>query len=486
MPGRLYIGTSGWMYPSWGPLLYPGVPRTKWLAHAARVFTGLEVNATFYRQQSQETFRRWCAQTPPGFRFGVKAHRFITHYKRLRDVRASVDLLRGPALGLGDKLAAVVWQLPSDLVCDRDRLQSFLAELARWPETRHALEMRHRSWFTAQVAGDLRAARVAVCISDAPDFPMWLAVTTDLVYVRLHGHTRKYASSYSRPHLERWADRARIWQGEGREVHIYFDNDAEGAAVRNACTLLDLMRARPAAPPRARASLSRAQPGYNGRVALDSQLVDWFHRTRGIPCGAELADVGTPARHAALAQIEKDLRWLGIRKRFHFVWTAVVSGVEEGQPSVVLLMRTLVRADDAPAAVHQASERVLGLGVDGVARHEIGHALLFQRPRAARDPDFRRLFGDVDAAYRVGDPVDEVVHRMTNRGGLANPRYRRVVSLYAATHPHERFAEAVRIALSVRADEEAMCSWARRHRTAPIVVEQLLWAGRWLRSYGKS
>jgi hypothetical protein len=219
-------------------------------------------------------------------------------------------------------------------------------------------------------------------------------------------------------------------------------------------------------------------------VAVDSQLVEWFHHTRGIPCGAEVGDVGAPAEHAHLRRLRRDLRALGIRKRFRFVWTAQVSGVHEGAPSVVMLMRSLARADEAPAAVHAAAERVLGLGLDGVARHEIGHALLFQRPGAAREPEFRRLFGDVDAAYRVGDPVEEVVHRMTCCGGLENPRYRRVVSLYAATHPAERFAEAVRIALSCNADEDALCRWVRKHRTAPIVAEQLLWAGRWLRNYG--
>jgi uncharacterized protein YecE (DUF72 family) len=240
MAGRLHIGTSGWMYPSWGPILYSGVPRTGWLAHASRVFTGLEVNATFYRQQSAETFRRWADQTPDGFRFGIKAHRFVTHYKRLRDVRRSVDLLRRPARAMGDKLAAVVWQLPADLACDHDRLKAFLPELARWSGPRHAIEMRHRSWFTDAVASDLEAARVAVCMSDAPDFPMWLEVTTDLVYVRLHGHTRKYASSYSRAHLARWAERALGWQAEGREVHVYFDNDAEGAAVTDAIAFLEM------------------------------------------------------------------------------------------------------------------------------------------------------------------------------------------------------------------------------------------------------
>jgi uncharacterized protein YecE (DUF72 family) len=246
MQGQLYIGTSGWSYPSWARLLYQGVPRARWLAHAARVFTGLEVNATFYRQQSEETFRRWRSETPRRFRFGLKAHRYITHYKRLRGVRESIELLRRPASALGEKLAAVVWQLPSDMVCDRDRLRSFLDELEAWPQTRHTLEVRHRSWFTDPVAADLARARVAVCISDAPDFPMWMEVTADFVYVRLHGHTRKYASSYSRASLERWARRALDWRAAGHDVHIYFDNDAEGAAIGNAIDLLDMVGPTPA------------------------------------------------------------------------------------------------------------------------------------------------------------------------------------------------------------------------------------------------
>jgi uncharacterized protein YecE (DUF72 family) len=120
--------------------------------------------------------------------------------------------------------------------------------------------MRHRSWFTAEVADELRAAGVAICISDAPVFPMWLEVATDLVYVRLHGHTRVYASSYSRAHLRRWAARARAWQAEGRDVHIYFDNDAEGAAVRNAIDLMALA-GRGESGERSRPRRRRARPG---------------------------------------------------------------------------------------------------------------------------------------------------------------------------------------------------------------------------------
>ena len=120
-----------------------------------------------------------------------------------------------------------------------------------WPEVRHAIELRHESWFTDAVADRLAEAKVASCMGDAPDFPLWRRVTTDLVYVRLHGHSRKYASSYRRDHLQRWAADIDAWTREGRDVHVYLDNDAEGAAVANALTLraeVDARRA--AAPPR--------------------------------------------------------------------------------------------------------------------------------------------------------------------------------------------------------------------------------------------
>src|SRR5690606_26668556 len=140
--------------------------------------------------------QRWYDQTPPHFRFALKGHRFVTHYKRLRDCEESITRLRDQVQPLREKLAAVVWQLPSRFQGDVARLVDFAHALAAWPDVRHALEMRHRTWFTPEVAATLGRAGIAVCMSDAPDFPMWRAVTTNMVYVRLHGHTRKYASCY--------------------------------------------------------------------------------------------------------------------------------------------------------------------------------------------------------------------------------------------------------------------------------------------------
>jgi uncharacterized protein YecE (DUF72 family) len=168
-----------------------------------------------------------------------------------------VRRLRDQARGLGGKLAVVLWQLPARFRRDLDRLDDFLGVLAAWSETRHALELRDASWFDEDVRGRLAAARVANCLSDAPDFPMWDAVTTDVVYVRLHGHTRKYASSYSGASLRRWAARARRWAAEGRDVHIYLDNDAEGAAVRNALSLSALLGLSSERPRRATSSRTR-------------------------------------------------------------------------------------------------------------------------------------------------------------------------------------------------------------------------------------
>lgn len=249
-PGRILVGTSGWVYPSWRAHLYGDLPVKRWLAHAAHTFDTLEINGSFYIQIKPETYRRWRDETPPGFPFALKGHRFVTHYKRLRDADRSIELLRGQAGALGDQLAAVLWQLPARMTIDLPRLDDFLRALrAGWPEARHALELRHASWFVDDVRTRLEAAGVAVCLSDAPDFPLWRAVTSDLVYVRLHGHTRKYASSYRRDHLRRWADDCRRWADTGRDVLVYFDNDAEGAAVRDALALRAELTGAPIASP---------------------------------------------------------------------------------------------------------------------------------------------------------------------------------------------------------------------------------------------
>jgi uncharacterized protein YecE (DUF72 family) len=238
---RAFVGTSGWNYEIWRDAFYDGQPRAHWLALCAQRFSAIEINATFSRLQRRETFQRWRDETPASFRFAIKANRYLTHNKKLLEPLPAVVLERSRAAGLGAKLAVVLWQLPHNLHRNFDKLERFARALQRWRSVRHAIEFRHESWFDKDVAHALKVHRIAVCQSDATDWPRWDAVTTDLVYVRLHGRTGTHASGYSDAELRRWARRARRWQREGREVHVYFDDDPLGYAPRNAMRLIELI-----------------------------------------------------------------------------------------------------------------------------------------------------------------------------------------------------------------------------------------------------
>jgi hypothetical protein len=205
--------------------------------------------------------------------------------------------------------------------------------------------------------------------------------------------------------------------------------------------------------------------------------------TRAPLTAAQARLVGRPARHPAVTRALAELRGFGVPTRLDFVWSGDGSGVELEAPRLIHLHHALIVADDAPAAVLDASDRVVAIDLLSVVRHEIGHALMFLDARRARSAAFRRLFGDIGRRYRVGNAIEEVLRRVERNRGLANPRYRRMVSLYAATHPHERFAEAVRIALALAGKPDAIDAWVVRHGTAPVVAEQIRWAADWLRTY---
>ena len=241
MNGRTFIGTSGWDYPDWSGGFYGGIPHKDWLAFYARHFNAVEVNATFYHHQRKSTFEHWRDQTPADFSFAIKGHRYITHVKRLAEPEPPLQQSREAAAGLDGKLAVVLWQTPRSLHKDMARLQSFADALAAWPKVRHVLEFRHASWFDDEVAVCLCTHRIANCWSDAADWPLWNAVTTDLVYLRLHGHAHTYASAYGEDELGDWAERVKDMQAQGRDAHVYFDNTASGAALRNAVRLKEML-----------------------------------------------------------------------------------------------------------------------------------------------------------------------------------------------------------------------------------------------------
>lgn len=239
---QLYIGTSGWSYRHWQDSFYRGTARKDWLKFYSERFSAVEINASFYRLQTPQTFRSWYEQTPPDFRFALKANRYLTHNKKLLDPEVSVQIEKNHATALGEKLAVVLWQLPGGMKKDMRRLQRFVEALGQWLEVPHVLEFRHDAWFDDETASCLQQAGISVCQSDAEAWPIWRQISSNLVYVRLHGHTRTYASSYSAEELTAWADRIAAWLEQGKHVHVYFNNDAEAAAPFNALSLQTLLQ----------------------------------------------------------------------------------------------------------------------------------------------------------------------------------------------------------------------------------------------------
>jgi uncharacterized protein YecE (DUF72 family) len=241
MSPQLFIGTSGWNYSSWRDDFYAGVPRKWWLEYYSERFNALEVDGTFYHLLRENVATSWYERTPADFHFAIKAHRYITHLKRLEPQAASFKLQRDSTAALGEKLAAMLWQLPPNLPKDMSKLVGFIAQLDSWRNVRHAVEFRDQSWFDDEVAALMARGRIAVCQSDSAAWPMWQAITTDLVFVRLHGHESTYASNYGPDSLRQWAEQIQQWLSDGRDVHVYFDNDAKGYAPWNAAYLAEIL-----------------------------------------------------------------------------------------------------------------------------------------------------------------------------------------------------------------------------------------------------
>ncbi|HUR39541.1 MAG TPA: DUF72 domain-containing protein [Verrucomicrobiae bacterium] len=301
MTGAARIGISGWRYGPWRGTFYPeDLPQARELAHASRQLDTIEINGSFYSLQTPQSYGAWRDATPPGFVFAVKGGRFITHIKRLRDCTAPLaNFFASGVLALQDKLGPVLWQLPPFFRFDAKVIGDFLAQLPRTTSEaaqlgkrhdarlnkdraylevdaerplRHTMEVRHDSFIDPSFVKLLRKYNVAMCVADnARNWPVLEDVTADFVYCRLHGHTQMYASGYSAPALDRWAERVEAWrQGEqapgaelaapelapkkrtARDVYVYFDNDAKIRAPYDAINLAARLHGRPRVPfPRA-------------------------------------------------------------------------------------------------------------------------------------------------------------------------------------------------------------------------------------------
>jgi uncharacterized protein YecE (DUF72 family) len=269
-PARAWIGISGYDYKPWRGRFYPPeLPARRWLEYASRAFDSVELNGTFYSLKSPDVFRRWVDEVEdaaaPEFVFAVKGGRFITHNLKLRNAEASLgNFFASGVLALGRRTGPFLWQLPATYRFDAERLDGFLRLLPRdsvegegvasWHDERlrrgalleaaarvpyrHAFEVRHPSYFHEEFYALLREYGVGWVVADtAGKFPYAEEVTADFVYVRLHGSTQLYTSGYSDAELDDWATKVSRWRAEGRDVYVYFDNDAKVHAPFDASRL---------------------------------------------------------------------------------------------------------------------------------------------------------------------------------------------------------------------------------------------------------
>jgi len=283
--GAVRIGISGWTYAPWRGVFYPkGLAQKQELGYAAGIFPSIEINGTFYGLQRPEAFARWRDETPDGFVFAIKGSRYITHMLKLRNVETPLaNFFASGVLRLGPKLGPILWQFPPRMKFDPDRFREFLellpkttlaaADLAHshdkrlngrscltcdiYSPLRHALEIRGDSFRDPRFIALLREYGVALVCADTVEWPLLMDVTADFIYCRLHGSEQLYVSGYDDKALDRWATRVRIWTegGEpddadrvleptkplitGRDVYVYFDNDAKVRAPFDAKSLMD-------------------------------------------------------------------------------------------------------------------------------------------------------------------------------------------------------------------------------------------------------
>jgi uncharacterized protein YecE (DUF72 family) len=290
---RVYVGISGWRYSGWRGNFYPKeLPQKRELEYASREVNSIEINGSFYSLQRPENYHAWHAATPEDFVFSVKASRFLTHMKRLKNAdTALANFLASGILRLREKLGPILWQLPPNFAYDRPRLESFFQSLPRttnaaaalarkhdakvagrtWTKSececplRHALEVRHPSFEDRDFIALLREQDIALVVADtAGKWPFFEDATSDFVYVRLHGDTELYVSGYTPSALQSWAKKVHAWaagrtpvgaklvaprtssRSQRRDVFVYFDNDAKVRAPFDAMSLARLVNPGPA------------------------------------------------------------------------------------------------------------------------------------------------------------------------------------------------------------------------------------------------
>ena len=242
-PGETRIGCSGWQYRHWKGSFYPEPLRqADWFDHYASVFDTVEINNSFYRLPEPETFARWATQSPPAFLFAVKASRFLTHMKKLKDPEEPIERFFSRASRLGRKLGPVLYQLPPRWAPDFDRFERFLEALPA--RRRHVVEFREPHWYSEEIFRLLEKHRVAMCLHDMRGSESPRRRVGPFLYVRFHGAGTKYGGRYGQDQLAGWSDWLAGERREGRDVFAYFNNDSGGHAPRDALRLREMLSTR--------------------------------------------------------------------------------------------------------------------------------------------------------------------------------------------------------------------------------------------------
>jgi uncharacterized protein YecE (DUF72 family) len=235
------IGCSGFLYESWRGTFYPEdlTPRN-WLSYYIKHFRTVELNVTFYRLLKKEAFERWYNETPKSFCFSLKGSRLITHIKKLKDVELPLFTFFNTTSPLMEKLEVVLWQLPPNFRANLKVLNDFIKMIQPY-RVRHVFEFRHKSWINKKVFKVLSDANIGVCMADWPEFNNNLPLTADFVYIRRHGEVGSYATNYTTEQLKNDARRIGEYLKQGKDVYIYFNNDALGYAPKNAMELQEIL-----------------------------------------------------------------------------------------------------------------------------------------------------------------------------------------------------------------------------------------------------
>lgn len=233
------IGTSGYSYQHWQEgVFYPKAwPKNKLLEYYCQHFNAVELNVTFYRLPNSSVFKGWARKSPEDFTFVIKGPRFITHIKRLKDVKNPLEMFFKESSNLGNKLSCVLWQLPASFKFDIEKLKNFIEELKKNETAQkmfQSMEFRHDSWFNDKTYKLLEENKINLCIADSPRWPAAEIITSDFLYLRFHGGQTLYGSEYSEEELKRWAKKAKAWLKKTNCLFAFFNNDAQGFAVKNA------------------------------------------------------------------------------------------------------------------------------------------------------------------------------------------------------------------------------------------------------------